>query len=104
MATTHRGSHGTIYVARIVDGFHEGAIKIGFAQNLDRRMRQLHGEIIATAPGSYVQEQFLLRLCPRAFRINPRWPEWFSDDVLDALRPAWGRMFDADLPVLREAS
>lgn len=99
MATTRRSSKGVVYVVRIVDGFHAGSLKVGFTQNLDRRLKQLHGELIASAPGSFVQEQHLLSLCPREHRMNPRWREWFTDAVLEVLAPAWERMFGVDLAV-----
>ena len=98
MAMTNRASKGTVYVARITSGFYAGAIKVGFTSNLGRRMRQLHAEVIASAPGSFIQEQYLVRQCDREHRMLPHWREWFREDALVTLAPAWERMFGTDLP------
>jgi hypothetical protein len=98
MAMTTRDSVGTVYVALITDGRYAGAIKVGFTTNLRRRMQQLRAVVIASEAGSFTQEQHLRRVCGREHRINPRWPEWFTTDVLEVLAPAWERMFGVELP------
>lgn len=96
MVMTSRDSKGTVYVARIVDGFYAGAVKVGFTSDLERRMKELQAEVITSAPGSYIQEQHLAGIC-RAHRMFPHWREWFTNEVFDVLAPAWERMFGAPL-------
>lgn len=94
MAMTHRGSVGFVYVARA-----RGAIKIGFTTDIERRIGQLGGELIASAPGSFIQEQHLVRTLA-AYRSNRpilRGREWFTDEVLEPLTAAWSLMFDAQV-------
>lgn len=91
MAMNHRGAVGQVYVARA-----RGAIKVGFTTApLERRMRQIQGVLIASAPGSFIQEQYLIRtLAPyRSPKPLPMGREWFTDDALEPLWQAWERMF-----------
>lgn len=46
-----------LYAMRVPGGF----IKIGYSSNLEHRVRQLHGEIIALTPGERGQEMDLHR-------------------------------------------
>lgn len=97
MPMTTRQSVGTVYVARIAYGYHAGLVKVGFTQQLDTRMKQLEARLIASAPGSYLQEQELLALCPREYAAGR---EWFNDDrVLAVIAPAWQRLFGHAFPI-----
>jgi hypothetical protein len=90
MAMAHRGSFGFVYVADV-----DGVTKIGFTSDVDRRMRQQGGVLIASAPGSYVQEQHLIRLCAghRSTKPYTAGREWFLPSVWGVLPEAWERMF-----------
>lgn len=46
-----------LYAMRVPGGF----IKIGYSANLEHRVRQLHGEIVALTPGEREQEMDLHR-------------------------------------------
>lgn len=101
MAMAHRGAFGHVYVARIGDGRFAGRIKVGFTGDVERRMRQLHGELIASAPGSFVQEQHLVALARphRDPSALSRGREWFHDTALPELETAWERMFGVYTPM-----
>lgn len=97
MARVHRGSVGFVYVALFCEG-----VKVGFTQRLDRRMRELDARLIASAPGTFVQEQHLIKklAAHRIDHINPVGGprESFKPSVLIDLAVAWERMFGAIFP------
>lgn len=101
MAIVHRGSKGFVYVARIPAGRFAGRIKVGFTGDVHRRLRQLDAELITCAPGSFIQEQYLIRLCRehRDPKNLPQGREWFRPDVLPLLEAAWERMFGVYTPM-----
>lgn len=112
MAMTCRSSTGVVYVAWVGPRL----VKVGFTQNLDRRLSQLDQQgrslhaidgprsrrgavrLIAAAPGAYIQEQHLIALL-RDHRSRPyrRAREWFRPSALDVLADAWERMFGVAL-------
>lgn len=114
MPMTTRSSHGVVYVAWVGPRL----VKVGFTQNLDKRLRQLDqqgrsllrdlgpevdrgpADLIGAAPGSYIQEQHLVTSM-RAHRSRPATHsrEWFGPTVLDPLAAAWQRMFGVTLLV-----
>jgi hypothetical protein len=61
----------SLYVARRVDG----VVKVGCTTDVERRMRQLDAELLASRPGNYVDERRLLAGLP----LEPvEGQEWFA--------------------------
>lgn len=100
MPICHRDSFGTVYVAWTGET-HQGPLKVGFTCDVERRMRQLSRDVhhrvalIASAPGSRIQEQHLIDICAEhRNRLRHRQSrEFFHDSALNVLAPAWERMF-----------